>query len=120
MASSIFDQWSQTHKVSLAPIFELNDITTRLCGTICRQNLEVMNRIAQSSQEQLQGLAQVKSIDGAVQSQTRWFAVATPQMFQHAEEVLNTLMDSATEYQTWFESNLQLMNQERKAYTERK
>lgn len=120
MASTMFDQWSQTHKVSLAPILELSNITTRLCGTICRQNLDVMNRLAQSNQEQLQGLSQAKSIDGLVQSQAKLLASTTPLMIQHAEEILNTVMDSASEYQNWFESSVESINQQNKAFAEKK
>lgn len=120
MASPMFDQWSQTHKISLAPILELSNITTRLCGTICRQNLDALNRLAQNGQEQLQGLSQAKGLEGLMQTQAKLVASTTPLMFQHAEELLNTFIDSATEYQTWLESSIQSMNQQNRNFAEKK
>jgi hypothetical protein len=123
MPSSMFDQWSQPHRASFGPVVasitELNRITTQACGELFRQNLKAMTLLAQSSQEQLQDLSQVKGIDGALQLQKQWLEKATPQVLKHAEEVLDTVLESATEYQAWMENNMDIIRQQGKAVSDK-
>lgn len=119
MPSSMFDQWSQPQKASFGPVIssitELNRITTQACAELFRQNLKAMTMLAQSSQEQLHDLSEVKGFDGALQLQKQWFEKATPQVLKHAEEVLDTVLESATEYQAWMENNMDIIKQQGKA-----
>lgn len=115
----MFDQWSQTQKLSFSPLLELNSITTRLCGKLLQQNLKAMNSLAQSGQEQLQTLSGVKGVNEALQCQSQWIADTVPQAFDHAEKLLNTVLDSATEYRDWFEGNMETMKRQSQAMSEK-
>lgn len=119
MPASMYDHWSQTQKVSMAPILELNNITTRLCGEIMRQNLKAISALAQSSQEQMQELAKAKGLNEVIQCQSQWISETTPHAIKHAEKLLDTVLDSASEYREWVEGNLENMRQQGKAFSDK-
>lgn len=114
-SSSMFDQWTQSQRVSLAPFLELNSITTRLCGELTRQNLKVINSLAQASQDQLQALASARGVNDVLQCQSQWMEEAVPQALGHAEQWLDTMLESASEYRDWFETNMEAMKQQGRA-----
>lgn len=119
MPSSMYDNWSQSQKVSLGPILELNNITTKLCGELIRQNLRAMSALAQSGQEQFQELSKAKGLNEAVQSQGQWIADTAPEAIKHAEKLLDTVLDSASEYRDWFENNMESMRQQGKVISDK-
>lgn len=119
MPASMYDNWSQTQKASLGPILELSNITTRLCGELMRQNLRAANEFAQSSQEQFQALSKVKDANEILRTQGQWMSEMTPHVIDHAEKLLDTVLESASEYREWYESNLETMRQQGKAISDK-
>lgn len=116
----MFDQWSkQSAKVSLAPILELNSITTKLCAELFKQNIQAITELAQTGQEHLQTLAKAKGLDDALQTQTKFIAESTPQALKHAEQLIDTVLGSASEYREWFEHNMETIKQEGKVISDK-
>ena len=106
MTSSVFDQWSQYSKFSLAPLLELNGITTRLCVELARQNIKVMNELMKSNSEQLNEMSHAKSLPDVMQAQTQWTNKTMPQLVEHAQVMLDAYVDGASEYCKWLEKGV--------------
>lgn len=119
MPNSMYDHWSQNQKVSLAPILELSNITTRLCGELMRQNLRAASEFAQDSQAQFQALSKIKDVNEIIRTQGEWVSKVTPHAIEQAEKLLDTVLDSASEYREWYESNLEVARQQGKAMSDK-
>ena len=107
MAFSYFDQFSQMPAkfMNMEPFMAATGITTRLYSDIARENLKAMNELMQCSVEQLQGLSNARGLEEVVSVQSKAINKATPQLFQHAQQVLDLMMASATEYSKLYEKN---------------
>lgn len=97
MATSIFEQWSQAGKFSLEPMLEFSQIAMRLCGDISKENMKAFNELMQNNTEQLQSLCQAKGLEDVMAIQSRWAAKTGPQFYQHAQHVLDRMLESASE-----------------------
>lgn len=118
MAFSYFDQLSQnTNKfVNIEPMIEFNGITTRLYSEIARENLKMMNELMQCGVEQLQGLSHARGLEEVLSIHSKTMAKAAPQLFQHTQQILDTLVESAGEYSRIFEKGIQKASQTQEKY----
>ncbi len=107
MATSIFEQWPQTGKLSLEPMFEFGNITMRLCGDITRENMKAFSELLQTNTEQMQNLSQVKGMDDVFSAQARWAAKTTPQVYQHMQHIMDMILESTSECSKLLEKGIQ-------------
>lgn len=121
MPTSIYDQWSQTNKASLAPLIEFNGITTQLCGDLFRENLKVANDLMQINAECVQHLSHTKGLEEVMSELARFPAKLAPQMVSHAQTVFDMLLDSGNKYREWFEKGVEhFQKQQEKSVTDMK
>lgn len=113
------EQWSQVNKLSIAPIMEFNGITVRLLGEMTRENLSVLNEILQGNAQHLHDVSHAKGLEEAMGLQSRYISRMGPRMFEHAQHILDTMLDSANQYQHWFEKGMKKYQQEGKAVVEK-
>jgi phasin family protein len=119
MHPNYFEQWPKAKNFSLEPIMELNGITTKLCSEIAKENFQAMNEWMQSMTEHTQNLSRVKGIEEFMELQSRFASKTTPQICQHAQHVLDTMMESASEYNKWFEKGFSEFSKESKVMQEK-
>lgn len=119
MATPNYHQWSQVNKLSLGPLMELNGITLRLLGDLTRENLTALNEVIQGNAQHLHDVSHAKGLEEAMSLQSRYVSKMGPRMFEHAQNVLDTMLDSANEYQHWLEKGIKQYQQEGKAAIEK-
>jgi len=113
------EHWPQAAKMSMEPLMELNGITTRMCTDIARQNLKTMNDIMQCHAEQMQGMSHARGMEDMINAYSRWCAKVSAPLTQHTQNVLDTMLESASEYSKWWEKGLHHMSQQTKTMQEK-
>lgn len=119
MTTPNYNQWSHVGKLSIVPLLELNGITMRLFGDITRENLSAFNEIVQGNAQHLHDVSHAKGLEDAMALQSRYMSKMGPRMFEHAQNILDTMLDSANQYQHWFESGMKQVQREGKAAVEK-
>lgn len=119
MSSTYHEQWSQNSKLAFAPILELGGITSNMCSELARHNLRMMNEMMQASAEQMQNLSRAKGLEEALRINSQYTAKIAPQMLHNAQYVLDTMLDSANQYQQWFEKSTEQFQKQGKEVVEK-
>lgn len=110
--SSYFEQFSKSPFQSMQgnpmeALVELNNITTRLCSELARQNLKMMTDLVQCSVEEMQELSQTRGeMVETCHVLSKGAAKVSPTIFQHAHGVLDTLSIAAADYTHLMEENM--------------
>ena len=113
------EQLTHFNKLSLRPLIELNGITTRMYGEITRENLNALNEIFQGNTQHAHDISHAKGLEEIISVNSKYASKMAPRMFEHAQHVLDTLLESANQYQSWFESYVKLYQHEGKAVVEK-
>jgi len=108
------ENWPQA-KMSLEPYIEFNAITTRICGELARQNLKLMNELMQCSADQMQGMSHARDFEAVSSGYTRWCTRIAPQLTEHGQKVMDTMLTAVAEYNKWWEKELQRFSEHTKA-----
>lgn len=103
--ASIFEQFNQGHQNAMAPLFELNGIHTRVCNDMARQYLKSMQDFIQCSAESMQQLSHARGLEEVMSALSKVPAKMGPQMLENSQKMLDTMTQSATEYQEFFQNH---------------
>jgi len=103
--SSIFEQFNQSNRNVMAPIFELNGIHTRVCNEMARQYLKAMQDFIQCSAESMQQLSHARGLEEVMSALSKVPAKMGPQMLENAQKMIDTMTQSTTEYQEFFQNH---------------
>ena len=104
-ATAFFDKWSQTETFSPETLMQMNAISMKIWGEVAKENLQAMTDFMQNYAEQMQDLSHAKGPDDVMRAQARLASKNGPQLFQRSQRLLETLMESTTEYQKCLKKN---------------
>ncbi len=103
MSYSFFEQWSKKNNVMMQPMLELGSLHTRLWGDLTKQNFMLINDMIKTSAEQMQDISKVTGVNDLLDLQAKMAIKTAPNLLNHAEKMLDTMLDGATQYSEWFE-----------------
>lgn len=98
----------------IEPFVAFNGITAALYGDIAHQNLKMVNKIMHSQVDHFQNLTKATRPEDIVKVHTEWVATMAPSYCEHAQGILDTVLQSAQDYNKWFEQGFSQVSRESK------